>query len=153
MEIHIDKNIQVRMRDGVALATDVIRPAAEGSYPTLVQRLPYNKEPYWLRDSSVDLLKLVQHGYAIVNQDTRGTGQSEGAYRPFLDDRNDGVDTLQWAVAQPWSDGNVGMIGIAYYAGTQWLAAIEDTPMLKAIAPQTSTTTRTSAGCTRAARS
>lgn len=136
MEIHIDKNIQVRMRDGVALATDVIRPAAEGSYPTLVQRLPYNKEPSWLRDSSVDLLKLVQHGYAIVNQDTRGTGQSEGAYRPFLDDRQDGVDTLRWAVEQPWSDGNVGMIGISYYAGTQWLAAIEDTPMLKAIAPQ-----------------
>ena len=45
MDIHIDKNVQVRMRDGVALATDVYRPADEGRYPALVQRIPYNKEP------------------------------------------------------------------------------------------------------------
>ncbi|MEN3285027.1 MAG: uncharacterized protein V7607_6167 [Solirubrobacteraceae bacterium] len=136
MQIHIEKNAQVRMRDGVALATDVLRPADGGPHPTLVQRMPYNKEPSWLANSSVDLLRLVQAGYAVVNQDTRGTGASDGTFRPFLDDRSDGVDTLEWAAAQPWSSGTLGMVGISYYAGTQWLAAMEGPPGLKAIAPQ-----------------
>ncbi|HEX3803127.1 MAG TPA: CocE/NonD family hydrolase [Solirubrobacteraceae bacterium] len=135
MEIQIDKNVEVRMRDGVALAADVFRPAGEGRYPALLQRIPYNKEPGWLRDSSVDVLKLVQSGYVVVHQDTRGAGASEGEYRPFVDDRMDGADTVAWAAAQPWSTGDVGMIGISYTAGTQWLAAMETPPQLKAIAP------------------
>jgi hypothetical protein len=135
VDIHIAKNIQVRMRDGIALATDVYRPADEGRYPALLQRIPYNKEPSWLRDTSVDVLKMVQAGYAVVHQDTRGAGASEGKYRPFLDDRRDGVDTVAWAAAQPWCSGDVGMMGISYTAGTQWLAAIEAPPTLKAIAP------------------
>lgn len=135
MDLHIEKNIPVPMRDGVTLATDVIRPAENGPHPTLVQRLPYNKEPYWLRDSSVDTPRLAQQGYVIVVQDTRGTGQSGGDYRPFVDDRSDGFDTLKWVREQPWCNGDLGMIGISYYAGTQWLAAIEQPPGLKAIAP------------------
>ena len=91
MDIFIEKNVPVRMRDGVVLATDVLRPQAPGPFPTLVQRLPYDKERAWLRDSSVDLLRLVQGGYAVVNQDTRGCGASEGRFRPFLDDQRDGV--------------------------------------------------------------
>ena len=88
-----------------------------------------------MRDTSVDVLKIVQAGYAVVHQDVRGAGASEGHYRPFLDDRQDGVDTLAWAQAQSWSNGELGMMGISYTAGTQWLAAIETPPNLKAIAP------------------
>jgi len=58
VEIRIDKSIQVRMREGVALATDAHRPADDGRYPPLLQRIPYNKEPSWLRDSSGDVLKV-----------------------------------------------------------------------------------------------
>jgi hypothetical protein len=123
------------MRDGVTLATDVYRPGAEGRYPTLLQRIPYGKEPAWLRDASVDVMRIVQAGYAVVHQDTRGAGASEGVYRPFVDDRQDGVDAIAWAAAQPWSTSKVGMIGISYTAGTQWLAAIEAPAELKAFAP------------------
>jgi uncharacterized protein len=135
VQILIEKNVRVPMRDGVMLATDVFRPAGDGRHPVLVQRLPYNKEPAWLRNASVDVLRLAQAGYVVLHQDTRGAGASEGSFRPFLDDRLDGYDTVEWAAGQPWSTGDVGMFGISYTAGTQWLAAIETPPSLKAIAP------------------
>jgi uncharacterized protein len=135
MQILIDKDVRVPMRDGVELVADVFRPA-EGRHPVLLQRLPYGKEAAWLRNASVDVLRLVQAGYAVVHQDNRGCGASEGVIRPFLDDRLDGADTVEWAASQPWSCGDVGMIGISYFAGTQWLAAMEAPPALKAIAPQ-----------------
>ncbi len=135
MDVLVQKDVRVPMRDGVTLATDVYRPAVEGRYPTLLQRIPYGKEPAWLRDASVDVMRIVQAGYAVVHQDTRGAGASEGVYRPFVDDRQDGVDAITWAAAQPWSTGQVGMIGISYTAGTQWLAAIEAPAELKAFAP------------------
>jgi uncharacterized protein len=135
VDIHIEKNVQVRMRDGVTLAADVIRPAGEGRHPALVQRLPYNKERDWLRDNSIDVFRIVQAGYAVVHQDTRGCGASEGVFRPFLDERPDGADTVEWAAAQSWSSGVVGMVGISYHGETQWLAAMEQPPALKAFAP------------------
>lgn len=134
MEIRIEKSLRVPMRDGVLLATDVYRPADDGAYPTIVNRLPYDKE-LPIVNFSFDTLRAVQAGYAVVVQDTRGRYQSEGHFTAFVDEATDGADTIAWAAAQPWSTGSVGMVGGSYFGATQWLAASQAPAALKAIAP------------------
>jgi putative CocE/NonD family hydrolase len=138
VNITIEKNVSVAMRDGVTLATDVYRPADGPPVPTLLQRHPYDKEHSPFRDQSVDVLRTVQQGYAVVTQDCRGTFGSEGQFRLFADEAGDGADTIEWVAAQPWSTGKVGMVGASYYGATQWLAAGQAPPALAAIAPHLS---------------
>lgn len=75
-------------------------------------------------------------GYAIVRADERGLGQSPG----FLDTMSKGTsecffDVVEWAAEQPWSSGKVGLLGISYYAGTQWRVAARRPKGLAAIIP------------------
>ncbi len=135
MNLCIDKNLAVGMRDGVTLATDIYRPAGGAPVPVIVMRLPYNKEMPALLFLSGDILRIAQAGYAVVVQDCRGTYQSGGEFRPYFQEAADGADTIAWAAAQVWSSGVVGMMGASYYGATQWLAAGESPPALRAIAP------------------
>src|SRR6478735_7512064 len=82
------------MRDGVQLATDIYRPAADGRYPTIVNRLPYDKE-LPIVNFSFDVLRAARAGYAVVVQDTRGRYQSEGSFVPFAHEAADGADTIE----------------------------------------------------------
>ena len=132
MNITIEKNVMVPMRDGVKLATDIYRPAEGGPFPTLTQRLPYNKETIVMVG---DCFRMAQSGYAVVVQDTRGRFASEGEFNPFFQEPGDGVDTIAWAARQPWSTGNVGTMGGSYFGATQWLAAREAPEALLAMAP------------------
>lgn len=134
MQIIVDKNIQVPMRDGVNLATDVYRPAEPGRYPTLLNRLPYDKE-LPLVNFSFDTMRAVQAGYVVVVQDVRGRYRSEGEFTAFVSEADDGADAIAWAADQPWSSGSVGMVGGSYFGATQWLAASAAPPALRAIAP------------------
>jgi putative CocE/NonD family hydrolase len=129
------KDAMVPMRDGVRLATDVHLPArngvaAEGRYPVILERTPYNKEEsdFWAR-------VFVPRGYVFVSQDVRGRFHSEGRWRPLSDDGRDGADTARWIGAQPWSDGGIGTVGGSYAGGTQHALAIADPPHLKAMVP------------------
>ena len=123
------------MRDGIELATDVYRPEGPSRYPVVLMRLPYNKELPVLLFLSGDILRIAQAGFAVVVQDCRGTFQSDGEFSPYFQEAEDGADAIAWAAEQNWSDGNVGMMGASYYGATQWLAACENPPALKAIAP------------------
>lgn len=135
MALLIEKNLQVPMRDGVMLATDVYRPLGDGRYPVVLLRLPYNKEQPALLFLAGDILRIAHAGYAVVVQDCRGTWQSGGSFSPYFQEAEDGADTIAWAAAQAWSSGAVGMMGASYYGATQWLAATESPPALKAMAP------------------
>lgn len=135
MNIKIEKNLKVPMRDGVELLTDVYRPEPEGPVPAIVQRHPYDKEHEAFRNQSIDVLRVVQQGYAVVTQDSRGTYSSPGEFDLLADEARDGADTIEWAAAQPWSTDKVGMVGASYYGATQWLAAREAPRHLAAIAP------------------
>ncbi len=135
MNILIEKNLMVPMRDGVELATDVYRPDTEGPVPTLVQRLPYNKELVLLVNFAIDVPRAVQAGYAVVTQDTRGRFASGGEFNPFFDEAEDGADTIAWAAQQRWSTGKVGAVGGSYFGATQWLAATQKPEALRAMAP------------------
>ena len=135
MDLVVEKNVMVPMRDGVELATDVYRPAAAGAYPVLINRLPYDKDLPALASYSFDVLRGARSGHAVVVQDTRGRYRSGGDFTPFVDDADDGEVTVAWAARQPWSSGRVGMIGGSYFGTTQWLAATRAPAGLRAIAP------------------
>ena len=80
-------------------------------------------------------MRAASHGYAVVIQDTRGRFASEGQFYPFLNEMDDGYDTVEWCASQPWSTGKVGMFGRSYVGATQWLAALARPPSLAAIVP------------------
>jgi uncharacterized protein len=132
--IKLDINLPARMRDGVTLYSDVYRPDAVGRYPAILTRLPYGKSSGMV-SGYMNPLRFVHAGYAVIIQDIRGTGASEGEFYPRVAEMNDGYDTVEWAAAQPWCDGNVGMYGMSHLGFTQWAAAVTRPPHLKAICP------------------
>src|SRR6185503_5667509 len=107
--------------------------------PTLVMRSPYNKEFPRILMITIDVLRAVQAGYAVVIQDCRGRYLSAGAFDPFFQEAQDGVDTIAWAARQPWSNGKVGTVGASYVGATQWLAAAQAPVALRAMAPYLTT--------------
>ena len=134
-EIHLAKNVMVAMRDGVRLATDIYRPAAngtpvEGKFPVILERTPYGKAGIesWAN-------YFVPRGYIAVGQDVRGRHGSEGRWRPHRDDGNDGYDTARWIGSQPWSEGGIGTVGTSYPGGTQHALALANPPCLKTMVP------------------
>ncbi|MEM2104002.1 MAG: CocE/NonD family hydrolase [Candidatus Bathyarchaeia archaeon] len=154
-KVKVEKDVFVSMRDGVRLAVDVYRPDSYGRFPALLSMSPYGKEvqsylaaplpppqPGFApcNEASIeagDAEYFVQHGYVHVIADLRGTGYSEGEYEVLFSkkDGEDGYDLVEWIAQQPWCNGNVGMVGICYFATEQLLTAAEQPPHLKAICP------------------
>jgi len=132
----IDRGVEAEMRDGTILRADIYRPASDGPHPTLVLRTPYNRADPMVHTVMFDVVRAVGAGYAVVIQDTRGRYGSDGRFEPFRAEGADGYDTVEWAAAQPWSSGRIGMVGTSYSAYVQWLAAAESPPHLSAIAPR-----------------
>jgi len=135
-DVVLEKDVMVRMRDGIALATDLYRPAhggrvLEGRFPALLMRTPYDKE---VRSASFATY-FASRGYVVVIQDVRGRYKSQGAWRPLTDDGNDGYDTAGWIGHQAWSDGGIGTLGTSYEGGTQHALAISRSPFLKTMIP------------------
>lgn len=128
-----EQNVPVRLRDGVVLRADVLRPGETGKYPTLVYRTSYGKDA--AQSEYTAFRYAVEHGYAVVIQDVRGRYHSDGEFRPYENEGKDGYDTIEWAAAQPWSNGAVGTFGLSYPGAVQWLAAVQNPPHLKAMVP------------------
>lgn len=126
-------NQRVPMRDGVELSLDVHLPPGGvdgGPYPTIFTRDPYNRQ---VGGAGVVLRQkyFTDRGYAFVNQDCRGRGDSDGEFYPFIrEDFTDGYDTVEWLAAQPWSTGKIGMMGGSYGGWTQWATARDRPPHL-----------------------
>ncbi len=131
----IERNVPAIMRDGTVLYADVWRPDADGAFPVVVTRTPYDKsQPRNATIAGVDPVRTVGEGYVVVYQDVRGRFSSGGEW--WLEHEfDDGYDSVEWAAGLPYSDGNVGMFGISYLGFTQWMAAIARPPHLKAIFP------------------
>ena len=135
----VDRDVEAQMRDGTILRADVYRPAVAGPVPTLLTRTPYDRSQPMAVGAAPDPLSATARGYAVVIQDVRGRFGSDGAFVPFVNEANDGYDTVEWLAAQPWCDGNVGMYGASYVGYTQWMAASQQPPHLRAIAPVVAT--------------
>ncbi|MFD1913610.1 CocE/NonD family hydrolase [Halodurantibacterium flavum] len=144
-DVIVDFNVMVRMRDGVHLATDVYRPAGmTGALPVILERTPYDKAGTPRTELSVArpdpmtrpelAVRLARLGYVVIWQDCRGRYASEGHFTKYLSEGEDGFDTLEWIVAQPWCNGKVGMMGLSYDAHTQMAAACLNPPGLVCMA-------------------
>jgi putative CocE/NonD family hydrolase len=129
-QVVFENNVTMKARDGVTLRADIYRPKADGKFPVLLERTPYNKY-----SNIGDGLKGAARGYVIILQDVRGRNSSEGDWYPFKCESADGYDSVEWAAALPYSNGKVGMIGGSYVGATQMLAAIAAPPHLVGIYP------------------
>lgn len=114
------ETVQVAMSDGTKLVTDVHLPEGAGPWPVLLMRSTYGR--------GVGGPDEVKMGYAVVVQDVRGMGGSEGEKHVFYADGwrerlTDGADTVAWIRAQPWCNGKVGTQGGSALGITQMLLA------------------------------
>jgi hypothetical protein len=132
----------VPMRDGTKLATDIYRPAdqagapVDGEFPVILGRTSYDKSnPVIWVDPVANFF--VPRGYVVLLQDLRGRGKSEGTGQYFhtanANEGRDGSDTIEWAAAQPWCNGKVGMVGASHGGIVQNVASMERPPHLAAL--------------------
>ncbi|HMK80900.1 MAG TPA: CocE/NonD family hydrolase [Xanthobacteraceae bacterium] len=136
-----EEDVAAPMRDGVTLLVDVHRPDAPGRFPALIAASPYPRQiqnlgaPMGFVEAGASDF-FVPRGYVHVIANLRGTGGSGGTFAFFDgEERRDMHDLVEWVARQPWCDGNVGMIGLSYFAMTQLAAAVETPPHLKAVFP------------------
>jgi len=133
-----DSNEFITMPDGTLLAANVTRPAdANGNpvttpLPAILVQTGYNKDAGVVGGSGDAYIG--EHGYVQVVVDVRGTGRSEGVWQSFgAIEQADYQSVMDWVVAQPWSNGQVGLTGASLLAITALLTAEEDHPGLKAV--------------------
>jgi putative CocE/NonD family hydrolase len=131
MDLTVETDVLIPMRDGIRLSADVFRPA-HGRVPVLVHQ-PYQdrrtKESLGLM---VTPISAAERGYAVVLVDARGTFRSEGEWEPFSGQGEDGYDTVEWCAEQPWCDGNVGVYGCSGMGVTTLRTAVAAPPHLRA---------------------
>lgn len=132
-DVVVQKNVMMPMRDGTRLAADLYLPArdgrvAGGRFPSVMERTPYDKE-----GKVNEGRYFARRGYVAVMQDVRGRFQSEGEWYAFAKEAPDGYDSVEWAAAQPWCDGNVGTMGGSYCGSDQSALATLNPPHLRAM--------------------
>jgi putative CocE/NonD family hydrolase len=149
-----EQDVAVPMRDGVITYCDIYRPEGQVDVPIIVSWSFYGKRP-----GADDLETLANarylgshsnhakfegpdpeywchKGYAVVNYDPRGVGNSEGDIQMFSSqDGRDGYDAVEWLASREWCNGKVGFLGSSALAMCQWRIAAEQPPHLACIAP------------------
>jgi hypothetical protein len=138
----LDADVEVPLPDGTILRGDLYRPKAPGAFPTLLAWSCYPKDfqhtgiPMPINESGA-VANLVARGYCHFHVNSRGTGRSGGEFDGLLSpqEQRDVADTIEWTAQQTWCDGNVGMVGMSYYALIQYLAAAQRPTALQAIFP------------------
>ncbi len=155
-EMIMEKDVPIKMRDGVTIYVNVFRPNKPGKFPVIMSMDPYNKDglpPYdifrqvWPTVGTIvtspfapfespDPGFWVPNDYILIKIATRGSSNSEGDLYPWTKtETQDYYEVIEWAGVQEWSDGNVGLNGVSYLAMTQWRVAALNPPHLKAIIP------------------
>lgn len=126
--------VKTVMRDGMELGAELYLPEGEGPFPTIVERTARYKERSFL-NPLFDFL--AQNGFAVLSQNAADRWVADRDVRPFFShdwtDAEDGYDTIEWAAAQDWSNGDVGGIGYSYPAWCQWVLAAQRPPHLKTL--------------------
>ena len=161
-DILFERDVAVKMRDGIVLYADIFRPNTDEKVPAILNSTPFGKA----KDHSKPLLAMktlpdedfpgvkkntvsglnsfessdpgffVPHGYAVVNLDMRGAYMSEGD-NPYFgsQDAEDNYDTIEWLASQPWCNGKVAMSGNSWLGINQWFAGALCPPHLACLAP------------------
>ena len=119
-EVIVRRNVSVRMRDGIVLSTDLYLPALDGQclpgpWPAVMTRTAYDKSVSGFTDRATCF---AARGYFAVVQDVRGTFASQGDFIPFVNEVDDGCDTLAWLMDHESCNGEVGTYGCSYMGWT-----------------------------------
>jgi len=145
-----ERDVGVKLRDGVMIYIDIFRPPESAKIPAILSWSPYGKHipqdpPIGVPKQRVSGLQKFEgpdpaywcnHGYAIINVDTRGAFSSEGDIHFWGKvDALDGKDVIEWLATQDWCNGRIGISGNSWLAIAQWFISAENPPHLAAIAP------------------
>ena len=140
------ENTWIPMPDGCRLAARIWLPADAMAHPVpaIVDYVPYRKSDGTAVRDAARFPWFAGNGYAGVRVDIRGSGDSDGIlldeYLPL--EQDDGEAMIAWLAAQPWCNGNVGMIGISWGGFSALQVAARRPPALKAIITMCSTDDR-----------
>ncbi|MGB5554111.1 MAG: CocE/NonD family hydrolase [Flavobacteriaceae bacterium] len=136
----VEQKVMMPMRDGIRLATDIYRPKAEGKYPIIFSRTPYNFNSWGDGEQKTRTAErayeAVLRGYAYVVQNERGRYYSEGEWDILGTPLTDGFDAFTWMKDQSWSNGKIGTLGCSSTAEWQMAVAALDHPSHAAMVPQ-----------------
>jgi len=133
--VSVEMGVKIPMRDGVNLAATIIKPKdMQEPLPVILHFTPYIANRFVTRG-----MWFARRGYVVAAVDARGRGDSEGEFKPFVNEGRDGYDVVEWLASQPWSNGKVGMMGGSYTGWVQWSVAKEFPPHLVTIIPAVST--------------
>lgn len=133
--LSFDTGVRVPMGDGCLLAATVVRPAGPGAWPAVLMRTPYDRSTYSSETLQVHATALAAYGYAVVLQDVRGRGASQGTFEPFVNEQQDGLDSVEWIAAQPWCNDSIALAGISYNAFNQTAIAAANPEEVKCWIP------------------
>ena len=126
--------VKIPLRDGIKLDATLYRPKNQsGPLPCVFTLTPYIAQNYHERG-----LYFASHGYPFLTVDVRGRGNSEGKFRPMIQEAHDGYDVVEWLAKQPYCNGKVAMWGGSYAGYDQWATAKELPPHLATIVPAAS---------------
>ena len=135
-DVVVEQDLEVPMRDGTVLLADRWMPKSGGDgLPTAVFRCPYGRRG---QIASLNCRPLAERGFQVLFQSARGTFGSGGAFEPFRHEREDGLDTLDWVIEQPWFGDSIVLIGGSYLGYVQWAVADQAPPEVKAMIPTVS---------------
>ncbi|WP_331069598.1 CocE/NonD family hydrolase [Steroidobacter sp.] len=123
--------VQIPLRDSVKLSATVYTPREQKEpAPCIFTLTPYMAQSYHDRG-----MYFAAHGYPFLTVDVRGRGDSEGEFRPLIQEARDGYDVVEWLAQQPYCNGKVTMWGGSYAGYDQWVTAKEFPPHLATIVP------------------
>jgi len=144
-EVRVMRDVMIPMRDGIALATDIYAPLGaennqSATWPVILERTPYNKSGTSRSENSLVrpsprtrvevAAELAGQGFVVVMQDCRGRYGSQGYFKKYVNEAEDGFDTLVWLLQQVWCNGAIGTMGLSYGAHTQCALACLNPPGL-----------------------
>lgn len=133
-QVQLKWGIKIPLSDGVRLNATLYLPREQTApAPAILTLTPYIAQTYHARG-----MYFAAHGYPFLAVDVRGRGNSEGMFRPCINDAKDAFDVVEWVAQQPYCDGQVAMWGGSYGGHVQWAAAKEFPPHLATIVPAAS---------------
>ncbi|MGP3960765.1 CocE/NonD family hydrolase [Nonomuraea sp. 3N208] len=135
-DLTVDRDLRVPMRDGAVLLADRWTPKTGGNgLPTALIRIPYGRAGMI---AGPMVRPLAERGFQVLIQSTRGTFGSDGPFDPLRREREDGLDTLDWVIKQPWFGESMILYGLSYLGFVQWAVADAVPPQVKAMIPAVS---------------
>ena len=124
-------DVRIPLRDGIKLSATVYLPKGQAAPASCIFTLtPYIAQSYHDRG-----VYFAAHGLPFLTVDVRGRGNSEGQFRPMIQEARDGYDVVEWLAKQPYCNGKVAMWGGSYAGYDQWATAKERPPHLATIVP------------------